>query len=171
MVRCGVVVARPRTGATSSGPVPPRLPTACAAVRTPLRVASVVARSHTACSLCCAPFCRTTPRPPRLPAQAAAAPSASNADVEDTIKRISSHKGVEGIVIFNYEGIALKSTMSRELTVKYAGLFVQLIVKARSVVRTVDAENDLLFLRVRTKKHEVLVAPDRDYVLLVVQDV
>ena len=60
--------------------------------------------------------------------------------------------------------------MSKELTTKYAGLFVQLIVKARGVVRTVDAENDLLFLRVRTKKHEVLVAPDRDYVLLVVQD-
>jgi dynein light chain roadblock-type len=77
---------------------------------------------------------------------------------------------VQGILIFNYEGVALKSTMPRELTVKYSGLFVQLIVKARSVVRSIDAENDLLFLRVRTKKHEVLVAPDKDYVLLVVQD-
>ena len=92
------------------------------------------------------------------------------ADVDDTIKRIASHKGVEGILIFNYEGVALKSTMSRELTTQYAGLFVQLILKARGVVRSIDAENDLLFLRVRTKNHEVLVAPDKDYVLLVVQD-
>ena len=66
--------------------------------------------------------------------------------------------------------MALKSTMSRELTTQYAGLFVQLILKARGVVRSIDAENDLLFLRVRTKNHEVLVAPDKDYVLLVVQD-
>jgi len=92
------------------------------------------------------------------------------AEIEETIKRIASHKGVEGIVIFNYEGVALKSTMSRELTTQYAGLFVQLILKARGVVRSIDAENDLLFLRVRTKKHEVLVAPDSAYVLLVVQD-
>ena len=66
--------------------------------------------------------------------------------------------------------LALKSTMSRELTTQYAGLFVQLILKARGVVRSIDAENDLVFLRVRTKKHEVLVAPDSAYVLLVVQD-
>jgi len=77
---------------------------------------------------------------------------------------------VEGILIFNYEGVALKSTMTRELTTQYAGLFVQLIVKARSVVRSVDTTNDLLFLRVRTKKHEVLVAPDKEYVLLVIQN-
>ncbi len=77
---------------------------------------------------------------------------------------------MEGILIFNYEGVALKSTMSRELTTQYAGLFVQLILKARGVVRSIDAENDLVFLRVRTKKHEVLVAPDSAYVLLVVQD-
>jgi dynein light chain roadblock-type len=99
--------------------------------------------------------------PPRPPPQA---------EIEDTIKRIASHKGVEGILIFNYEGVALKSTMSRELTTQYAGLFVQLILKARGVVRSIDAENDLVFLRVRTKKHEVLVAPDSAYVLLVVQD-
>ena len=94
----------------------------------------------------------------------------AQAEIEDTIKRIASHKGVEGILIFNYEGVALKSTMSRELTTQYAGLFVQLILKARGVVRSIDAENDLVFLRVRTKKHEVLVAPDSAYVLLVVQD-
>lgn len=61
-------------------------------------------------------------------------------EVEDTIKRIASHKGVQGILICNNEGVALKSTMPAELSVKYAGLFSQLIVKARSVVRTIDAE-------------------------------
>ena len=31
-------------------------------------------------------------------------------------------------------------------------------------------QNDLTFLRVRTLKHEVMIAPDADYVLIVVQD-
>ncbi len=64
-------------------------------------------------------------------------------EVEDTIKRIASHKGVEGILICNADGVALKSTLSRELTASYAGLFVQLIVKARGTVRTIDADVSL----------------------------
>ncbi len=67
-------------------------------------------------------------------------PQAAATEVEDTIKRIASHKGVQGILICNADGVALKSTLSRDLTTKYAGLFVQLIVKARGVVRSIDAE-------------------------------
>lgn len=40
----------------------------------------------------------------------------------------------------NYDGVALKSTLPKDVTAKYAGLFSQLIVKTRSVVRTIDAE-------------------------------
>ena len=88
-------------------------------------------------------------------------------EVEETIKRIASHKGVEGIIISNFEGVALKSTLSKELTTQYAGLMAQLVTKARSVVRTIDPEDDLVFLRARTKKHEVMVAPGDGYVLVV----
>ena len=70
--------------------------------------------------------------------------------------------GVEGILICNYDGVALKSTLGKELTAKYSGmyhdhisilrntntyacatssgLFAQLAVKTRSVVRTIDAD-------------------------------
>ena len=61
-------------------------------------------------------------------------------EVEDTIKRICTHKGVEGVLISTYEGVALKSTLSLALTTKYAGLMAQLVVKAKSVIRTIDAE-------------------------------
>ena len=33
--------------------------------------------------------------------------------------------GVEGIIIANYDGVSLKSTLSPALTAKYAGLFAQ----------------------------------------------
>jgi hypothetical protein len=42
-------------------------------------------------------------------------------EVEETLKRIRSHRGVEGILIVNNDGIALKSTLSAELTTQYAG--------------------------------------------------
>lgn len=77
---------------------------------------------------------------------------------------------MEGIVICNYDGIALKSTLSPALTAKYAGLFAQLSVKARSITRTIDADDDLTFLRLRTLRHEVMVAPDKEYLLIVLQN-
>lgn len=88
-------------------------------------------------------------------------------EVEETIRRIASHKGVEGIVVCNFEGVSLKSTLSKELSTQYAGLMAQLVVKARSVLRTIDTDDDLVFLRARTKKHEVMIAPGDGYLLIV----
>ena len=42
------------------------------------------------------------------------------AEVEETLKRIQSHRGVEGILIINNDGVALKSTMSAEQTSQYS---------------------------------------------------
>ena len=42
--------------------------------------------------------------------------------------------------------------------------------QAKAMFREIDSGNDLTFMRLRTKKHEIMVAPDRDYLLLVVQN-
>jgi hypothetical protein len=47
--------------------------------------------------------------------------------------------------------------------------YLQLAIKAAGVVRTLDDSDELAFLRVRSKKHEIMIAPDKDYVLVVVQ--
>jgi len=91
-------------------------------------------------------------------------------EIEETIKRIQSHKGVIGVVVVNSSGVSIRSTLDREQTIKYSGLLTQLIGKARSVIRELDVTNDLTFLRIRSKKHEIMVAPDKDYILIVIQD-
>ncbi|KAG4094339.1 roadblock-type dynein light chain [Neocallimastix lanati (nom. inval.)] len=91
-------------------------------------------------------------------------------EVEETIKRLQSHKGVEGIVIVNSDGIPIRSTLDNNLTVQYSALITQLASKARSVVRDLDPQNDLTFLRIRSKKHEIMVAPDKEYILIVIQN-
>lgn len=58
-------------------------------------------------------------------------------------------------------GIPIKTTLDNTTTVQYAGLIGQLSDKARSVVRDLDPTNDLTFLRIRTKKHEIMVAPGK----------
>ena len=91
-------------------------------------------------------------------------------EVEETIKRISSHKGVIGIIVVNQEGIPIRTTLDNSTTVQYAGLIHQLTAKARSTVRDIDPQNDLTFLRIRSKKHEIMIAPDKEYMLIVVQN-
>uniref|UniRef100_A0A4W6BV52 Dynein light chain roadblock n=1 Tax=Lates calcarifer TaxID=8187 RepID=A0A4W6BV52_LATCA len=90
--------------------------------------------------------------------------------LEETLKRIQSQKGVQGIIIVNSEGIPIKTTLDNSSTVQYAGLIHQLVMKARSTVRDIDPQNDLTFLRVRSKKNEIMIAPDKDYFLIVIQN-
>ena len=54
--------------------------------------------------------------------------------------------------------------MDNSTTIQYAGLLHSLTAKARSVVRDIDPQNDLTFLRIRSKKHEIMVAPGKKYV-------
>lgn len=103
------------------------------------------------------------------------------------MKRIQSHKGVVGTIVvnsegnqqeviywffscFHFKGIPIKSTLDNTTTVQYAGLISLLADKARSVVRDLDPSNDLTFLRIRSKKHEIMVAPDKEFILIVVQN-
>jgi len=85
------------------------------------------------------------------------------------LKRISSHKGVIGCIVVNGEGIPIRTTLDNSSTVQYAGLLNQVTAKARSMVRDIDPQNDLTFLRIRSKKNEVMVAPDKEYLLIVIQ--
>ncbi|CAH8862755.1 unnamed protein product [Trichobilharzia szidati] len=91
-------------------------------------------------------------------------------EVEETFKRLIGHKGVIGAIIVSSDGIAVRSSMDNSTTNHYCGLIQQLISKSRSAVRDLDPSNDLTFLRIRSVRHEIMVAPDRDYSLIVVQE-
>jgi len=99
---------------------------------------------------------------------------AETAAVEETFKRLQSHKGVLGVIVINSDGIAIRTTFDNDLTVQYASLVSQFTVKTRRVVKTLDPDNELKFVRIRSKKHEIMIAPEFEknceYYLVVVQD-
>uniref|UniRef100_A0A023FAQ0 Dynein light chain roadblock n=1 Tax=Triatoma infestans TaxID=30076 RepID=A0A023FAQ0_TRIIF len=90
-------------------------------------------------------------------------------EVDETLKRIQSHKGVMGVMVINGDGVPIKSSLDNTTTVQYAALITQLCDKARGAVRDLDPSNDLTFLRLRSKKHEIMVAPDKEFILIVIQ--
>jgi len=56
-------------------------------------------------------------------------------------------------------GIPVRTTLDNSTTVQYAGLLHSLTAQARNCVRDIDPQNDLTFLRIRSRKNEIMVAP------------
>ena len=109
-------------------------------------------------------------------------------EIEATISRISSYEGVDRILVIksietedsinsivmrsltNNKNPELKSDKERAKEDQYAKIVPQLGKEARSMIRQLDAKNDLTFLRVRTTSHEILIAPDKEFYLCVLQN-
>ncbi|KFV06691.1 Dynein light chain roadblock-type 2, partial [Pterocles gutturalis] len=67
-------------------------------------------------------------------------------------------------------GIPVRTNLDHPTTVQYAYHFQQLIMQARSAVRDIDPQNDLTFFRIRTKKHEIMIALENEYLLIIIQE-
>ena len=110
-------------------------------------------------------------------------------EIEATISSIASYKGVDRILIIksietedsinsiimrsmvNDKNPELKSENERAKEDTFAKVIPQLGREARSLIRQLDAKNDLTFLRVRTTEHEILIAPDKEFYLCVLQKI
>eukprot|EP00898_Chlorokybus_atmophyticus_P007401 jgi/Chlat1/7662/Chrsp64S07130 len=94
----------------------------------------------------------------------------TKSEVEATLQRISGHKGVLATIIVDAEGNPIRTTADAAMTAQYARLLPQLAAMARSAVRDLDPQNDLQFIRLRSRAHEIMVAPDPQFTLIVIQD-
>jgi len=74
---------------------------------------------------------------------------------------VFAHMLVWATIPWLFPGIPIRTTLDNSTAVQYAGLLRQLMLQARSTVRDVDPQNDLTCLRIRSKKHEIMVAPGR----------
>mmetsp|Transcript_20250 Transcript_20250/g.21995 ORF Transcript_20250/g.21995 Transcript_20250/m.21995 type:complete len:106 (-) Transcript_20250:919-1236(-) len=92
-------------------------------------------------------------------------------EVEETIERIKVQSGVEGYVICNKQGQVLRRypAMTLEEAEKYAHSMISLTNQARGVVRDLNPKNELRYLRTRAKKHEIMVAFDVQFIVIVIQ--
>ena len=75
-----------------------------------------------------------------------------------------------GTIIVDKEGKPLRTTADAETTEKYAELMPDLAGMARSLVRDLDPQNDLEFLRIRSREDEIMVSPHEDFTLIAIQN-
>eukprot|EP00668_Euglena_longa_P035386 GGOE01045454.1.p2 GENE.GGOE01045454.1~~GGOE01045454.1.p2 ORF type:complete len:161 (+),score=45.34 GGOE01045454.1:30-485(+) len=92
--------------------------------------------------------------------------------IEASLKRIANQKGVLGYIVLDpKDGSIFKSVgLEDDLINKYAQLVLSFVSLTQSVVRDLDPVNHLTFLRLCSRKNEIIVAPDKEFVFVVVQD-
>ena len=96
-----------------------------------------------------------------------------------------------GVMVLNNEGFPIRSNLDQTSTVQYGHMIADICVKvnskyhyspprllclptlhtlqAKSIVRDLDPTNNLSFFRLKSTTHEVLVAPEENFIILVLQ--
>ncbi|MFW9935390.1 MAG: roadblock/LC7 domain-containing protein [Promethearchaeota archaeon] len=88
--------------------------------------------------------------------------------LKDSLKRLGAHEGVRGVIITNMEGLPISSNLNAEKTEVIAALVTSLVGKAKRVVDELG-EGGMNFLTISTPQGEVMVAPEEDYILIVMR--
>ena len=94
----------------------------------------------------------------------------SKPSIEATLKRIQAHRGVLGIIVVNPDGQPMMSDFDNSTTLHYTNACRKLAQLADVTVRDIDPQNALAFLRVRSRKNELIIAPEEDHILIVIQN-
>ena len=90
-------------------------------------------------------------------------------EAEETFKRLIALPGVQGIMVMNSEGIPIRTTLPQNNTALVVGLLHGLLLKTKAAIKELDHQNELSFIRLRSHKDEILVAPDREFTMIVIQ--
>lgn len=95
-------------------------------------------------------------------------------ELEETVSRLSGHKGVEAVLMLNRDGNILVSSggvnKDNFPPPKQAKLIKQLVEISQTFIHSLDPADAVSFVHIRSKQHDVMLAPHNDYVLAVLQD-
>ncbi|KAJ9113557.1 hypothetical protein QFC20_001908 [Naganishia adeliensis] len=100
-------------------------------------------------------------------------PPSGTDSLEDTISRLSNYRNVHGVMILSRQGGLIRTegeAFGGEQGRVYAKAVKGIVEGVRAGVVEVDEGDDLRLLRIRTKKHELIITPDEKYLLVVLQD-
>lgn len=89
--------------------------------------------------------------------------------VEETLRRIKNQSGVKAVVVLNRDNLPIHSTVDGTTTMSLANLCKPIEHMSRSAIRSVDPTDDLVVIRLRTKKNEIIIAPEEENLLVVIQ--
>merc|ERR1711907_437408 len=98
----------------------------------------------------------------------------AKSEVEECIFKLqTTNKGVQLVIIVNNDGGPIRwlpSNLEHGAVVQHASLISELALRAEKAIQDLDPMNDWAFLRVRSHKHEIMVCPEKEFMMIVLQD-
>merc|ERR1711939_739920 len=110
----------------------------------------------------------------KFAAQGASMAAAAKSEVEECIHNLQTkNKGVQIVIIVNNDGVPIRwlpANLDHGVVVQHASLISELALRAEKAIQDLDPMNDWTFLRVRSHKHEIMVCPEKEFMMIVLQD-
>ena len=91
--------------------------------------------------------------------------------VEERLGRICKQNGVKAVVVLNGDDLPIHSTVDSTMTMALANSCRPIERLSRSTVRDIDPTNDLVLIRMRTHKSEIMIVPEEENLLVVLQNI
>eukprot|EP00457_Paulinella_chromatophora_P018343 gb/GEZN01019638.1/.p1 GENE.gb/GEZN01019638.1/~~gb/GEZN01019638.1/.p1 ORF type:complete len:145 (+),score=27.06 gb/GEZN01019638.1/:61-495(+) len=92
-------------------------------------------------------------------------------EVDETLGRILSSGKVQAVLLANSEGRPLRSVagMDDELTGEYTAGATMINKAVMAAIAKTDPDDEVTLIRISTKKREILIVPDKNYSMVVLQ--
>ncbi|VVC91353.1 unnamed protein product [Leptidea sinapis] len=95
--------------------------------------------------------------------------TASLNEINPIVDRIMEDDSVEGVIMANNEGEPILTNMHLMNATAYSLAMHRLGVMVQNCVKEVDPFDEVMVLRVNTKKVEIMTAPHKDFCIIIVQ--
>lgn len=91
-------------------------------------------------------------------------------EFDQTIRRIVAHPGVIGCVITQHQRQPIFTTMDNNKTFQLSNRLCDFQEAASNAVRNIDPEDELVVIRIKTNKYEIMeISPTKNQSIIVVQ--
>lgn len=91
-------------------------------------------------------------------------------EFDQTIRRIVAHPGVIGCVITQNQRQPIFTTMDNNKTFQLSNRLCDFQEAASNAVRNIDPEDELVVVRIKTNKYEIMqISPTKNQSIIVVQ--
>ncbi|XP_017000059.2 dynein light chain roadblock-type 2 [Drosophila takahashii] len=94
----------------------------------------------------------------------------TTSNVQATFERLLLLPGVIGAVLVDGDGVPVRTNLPENAAQMYANRMRPLVTLARSMVNDMETGDQLSYVRLRTRRQEVMVATENEHTIILIQD-
>jgi len=94
----------------------------------------------------------------------------TSSNVQATFDRLLLLPGVVGAVLVDGDGVPVRTNLPENAAQMYANRMRPLVALARTMVQDMETGDQLSYVRLRTRRQELMVATENEHTIILIQD-